>query len=254
MKRFYEVNREQTKEFSYKDDNRQINHGHLRKIKDQMKESFGVMPPITINEQTKRVIDGQHRLQAFRDLVDSGELPKDATLSVMYISIDEDKEREAIVNANTVSKNWSLDDYVASYSKSNEVYKKLDEWCSTHTLCVDGNKKKYRYAAAMLKGVACSKSLKDGSFTITDDDFERGEIIHTELLEIIGVLDKPLKGSFYEYMAVAWSQVRHFHPFKEWLKELKIKKSTLSKKPFSNKEDWDNIFGLLHRAIDIKCE
>jgi CRISPR-associated endonuclease Cas3-HD len=40
----------------------------------------------------------------------------------------------------------------------------------------------------------------------------------------------------------------------KYAQELKTKKGTLIKKPFSNKQDWDNIFSILHRAIDVKCE
>lgn len=254
MNNFKLVSRHETGEFNSYSENRVINHGHVNRIKEQMRLSLNVMPPITINEITKNVIDGQHRLKAFQKLVDDGELPVDSKLPVMYVKIEKSLEKEAIINANTNSKNWSLDDYIASYAKSVSYYKQLDEWCSNHALTVDGNKKKYRYGAAILTGTACSKQLKDGSFSLTLEDFTRGEDVHTELVEIIDTLGKPNKGNYIEYMAVSWCQVRKFHPFKEWLKELKTKKGVLTKKPFSNKQDWDNIFSTLHRAIDVKSE
>lgn len=254
MNNFKLVSRHETGEFNSYSENRVINHGHVNRIKEQMRLSLNVMPPITINEITKNVIDGQHRLKAFQKLVDDGELPVDSKLPVMYVKIEKSLEKEAIINANTNSKNWSLDDYIASYAKSVSYYKQLDEWCSNHALTVDGNKKKYRYGAAILTGAACSKQLKDGSFSLTLEDFTRGEDVHTELVEIIDTLGKPNKGNYIEYMAVSWCQVRKFHPFKEWLKELKTKKGVLTKKPFSNKQDWDNIFSTLHRAIDVKSE
>lgn len=246
------VNREFTKAFVNNTENRVINHGHVNKIKEQMRTSLEVMPALTINQITNHIIDGQHRLRAFQSLVDDGTLPINATYPVMFVTISEDEEKNAIVNANTNSKNWSLDDYIASYGKSNLAYKKLNEWCINHTLCVEGQKSKFRYGAAMLKGIACSKSLKDGSFTLYNEDLERGELIHAELFEIVRALNLPTKGSFYEYLAVSWFQVREWHTFKEWLKELKIKKSVILKKSYSNKKDWDIIFSSLHRAIDIK--
>ncbi len=254
MSNIKSVSRKETIMFNSNSQNRVINHGHVSKIKEQMRMSLDRMPPITINDITQNVIDGQHRLKAFQKLIDDGELPANSTIDVKFVSIPEDEEKEAIINANTNSKNWSLDDYIASYAKTNSDYKLLDEWCSNRALTIDGNKKKYRYGAAILKGVACSKQLKDGTFHLTLDDFSRGEIVHTELLEIIDVLGKPVKGNYIEYMSVSWCQVRHLHPFKEWLKELKTKKGTLTKKPFSNKQDWDNIFSILHRAIDVKSE
>lgn len=254
MNNFKLVSRDETIEFNSNSENRVINHGHVNKIKEQMKTSLNIMPPITVNDITKNIIDGQHRLKAFQKLVDDGELPLDSRLPVMFVNISTDFEKEAIINANTNSKNWSLDDYIASYAKSNSIYKQLDEWCGNHALTVDGNKKKYRYGASILKGAACSKQLKDGSFELTLDDIRRGELVHSELIEIIDTLGKPCKGNYIEYMAVSWCQVRNLHLFKDWLKELRSKRGSLTKKPFSNKQDWDNIFSILHRAIDIKGE
>lgn len=254
MNDFKMVSREGTNEFNSNSENRVINHGHVSKIKEQMKNSLNRFPPITVNSITKNVIDGQHRLKAFQKLIDEGDLPIDSRLSVMYVDIPVEYEKEAIIDANTHSKTWSLDDYIASYAKCNSTYKQLDEWCSRHTLSVDGNKKRYRYGAAILKGFNCSKQLKEGTFLITLDDLNIGEFVHSELVEIIDILGKPCKGNYIEYMAVSWHQVRHLHSFKEWLKELRSKKGSLTKKPFSNKQDWDNIFSILHRAIDIKGE
>lgn len=248
------VSRIETNEFNSNSENRVINRGHVNRIKEQMKTSLNRFPAITINEVTKNIVDGQHRLKAFQKLVDEGELPSDSKLLVMFINIPTEEEKEAIIDANTNSKTWSLDDFIASYAKNNSDYKKLDEWCSNHALTIDGNKRKYRYGAAILKGCACSKQLRDGSFQITYEDLKNGETIHSELIEIIDILGKPNKGNFIEYMSVSWCQVRNLHPFKEWLKELKTKKNSLVKKPFSNKQDWDNIFSILHRAIDIKSE
>ena len=118
MNNFKLVSRHETSEFNSNSENRVINHGHVNRIKGQMKISLNVMQPITINEITKNTIDGQHRLKAFQKLVDDGELPIDSKLSVMYVKINPSDEKEAIINANTNSKNWSLDDYIASYAKS----------------------------------------------------------------------------------------------------------------------------------------
>lgn len=135
------VSRDETKQFHSNSENRVINHGHVNKIKEQLRTSLNYFPPITINAVTNNIIDGQHRLKAFQKLVDDGELSSDSKIPVMYVTIPVVKEKEAIINANTNSKNWSLDDYIASYAKSNSDYRKLDEWCANHALTIDGNKK-----------------------------------------------------------------------------------------------------------------
>ena len=141
------LNREQLESFNQNSENRLINHGHKNRIKKQMEESLDYFAPITVNQRTNNIIDGQHRCSAFIELIDEGRLSKESTLDVKYLDIPEEKEKEAIVNANVNAKNWSLDDYIFSFSKKNEHYEKLIEWCANHMLCTDGKKHKYRYGA-----------------------------------------------------------------------------------------------------------
>jgi ParB-like chromosome segregation protein Spo0J len=253
-KEYVEVSMEFTKRFSSTSENRQRNHGHVSKLKEQMKHSLKNFPPININKLTNHIIDGQHRLEAFQNLVKSGELPIDSTISVMYSNMPEEEEREAVINANTNSKNWSLDDFMKSFAEVNAEYKKLENWGRNHSLCYDerSRKIKFRYAAAILKRQNCTKILKNGEFFISKEDEIKGEEMHSELVEILAVLKKRENGAFIESIVLSWTDVRTLHPFKEWLKELKLKKATIDKKPFSNKKDWDLIFSIVSTAINIK--
>ena len=251
---YLNATREFTNRFKSTKENRQINHGHVSKIKEMMILHFKNFPPISVNKRTHHIVDGQHRLEAYQKLVDSGEFSSETTIPVMYCDIPEDEEHIAIIDANTTSKNWSLDDFMVSYAVENPEYKKLDVWAKSHSLCHDGKKSKFRYAAAILKGENSVKTLKSGKFCITNEDYKNVEAIHSELIEILEVLNKPDNGSFIESIALSWSKVRTLHPFKTWLKELKAKKYTLAKKPFSNKKDWDNIFSTISTAINIKTK
>lgn len=252
MSTIIEVSREFTNGFIFNSENRTINDKHVLCLQEQMKTSFEMFPAITVNQITRHVIDGQHRLTAYQNLVDSGEIPPNTTLKVMLVEMPLEKEKDAIRNANTNSKNWILEDYIISEAKKNINYEKLINWCSNHVLCVDGTKKKYRYGAAILKGMGCRHLLLSGTFTLSDEELLKGEIIHNELLEIVRLLEKPLKGCFYESLASSWYQMRHLHELKVWLKEMKRKKNILQKKPFASKADWDTIFSVIHREIDVK--
>jgi hypothetical protein len=252
---YLDVSREFTNRFKSTTENRHVNHSHVSRLKEQMITSFKNFPPVNVNKRTNNIIDGQHRLAAFQKLIDDGLLSIETKLPIMYTDMSEEDERLAIINANCNSKNWSLDDFMKSYAVDNIEYKKLEEWAKTHDLCFDGRngkKAKFRYAAAILKSQNCSKMLKDGSFYISNDDYKNGEEIHSELVEIIDVLGKPVNGNFIESIALSWSDVRNLHSFKEWLRELKIKKPSINKKPFSNKKDWDFIFSIVSTAINIK--
>ena len=243
---------EQLEMFNTNSENRLINHGHKNRIKKQMEVNLDYFPPITVNFNTKNIIDGQHRCLAFIELVNEGRLPANSTLDVKYLSIDADKEKEAIVNANVNSKNWSLDDYIFSFSKKINHYATLIEWCSNHMLTFDGKNNKYRYGAAMLTGKGCSKELKNGTFVLSQEDITRGNEVHDELIDILEILGKKMSNPFMEALAISWSEVRNLHPYSTWRKEIKAKKNMLMKKPSENQKEWNDIFGIVLRAIEIK--
>lgn len=254
MNTIQKLNREELKQFQNNSENRMINHGHKQRIKKQMLESLDYFPPISVNSLTKHIIDGQHRFKAFVELYDEGLLPLDSKLEVKYLEIPIEKEKEAIVNANINSKNWSLEDYINSYAVKIPDYSLLKNWCNRHMLCNDGKREKFRYGSAMLKGKGCSKELKDGTFTLTQEELDYGEIVHNELVDILEILNKKTNNPFMEYLAISWCEVRHLHPYNVWRKELKQKKNVIMKKPSENKKEWNDIFGFVLRGIEIKAK
>ena len=211
------------------------------------------MPPITINVVTNNIIDGQHRLKSYQTLIEGNEIDKDSKIKVMFVEIPVEEEKQAIINANTNSKNWSLDDYIASYAKAGIVsYVKLDEWCRAHPLSNDNGKSKFRYGAAIITGKRCSSELKNGEFSFTEDEINRADEVHAEMLEIVELFNMKGKGQWIESLAVSWIDVRTQHEFRVWIKELKSKKQRFLKLPKDNSSDWDSIFAQAHLAIDKK--
>lgn len=222
------------------------------------------MPPITVNTVTNNVIDGQHRLKAFQSLVCDGVISEDSLIKVMFVNIPIDEEKRAIVDANTNSKNWSLDDYIASYVKAGIVsYKRLEEWCSDHVLCnrfskdgETGEQKKmynYRYGAAILTGKNSRAELQAASFNFTYEQELLANEVHAEMLEIIELLGEKSNGQGIEALAITWHEYRQLHEFNVWLKELKAKKNRFQKMPKTNKNEWEAIFNTAHGAISKKC-
>ena len=253
MSNIISLNREQLLLFKKNSENRLINHSHKNRIKKQMEKFLDYFTPITVNIRTSNIIDGQHRWIAFIELVEENKLPIESTLDVKYLDIPIEKEKEAIVEANINNKNWTIDDYIYSYSKSNENYVKLIDWCSTHMLCIDGKKHKYRCGAAFLTKKRCDKELKDGSFTIDQENMNSADTIHDELVDILEILDKK-STHFLESLIISWIEVRHLHPYNIWRKEIKTKKNMILKKSTENQKDWNDIFGLVLRGIEIKIK
>lgn len=251
--KFELVSYDDTKSFGNNQENRAYNHAHLEKIKKQCLTSMEAMPPITVNLITNHIIDGQHRLKAYQSLIADGLLDNNTKIKVMYIEVPVDEEKQTIIDANTNSKNWSLDDYIASYAKAGiQSYVKLDEWCKMHPLASENGKSKFRYGAAIITGKRCSQDLKGGEFSFSEDDYNRAEDIHAEMLEIVELFNLKGKGNWIESLATSWVSVREQHEFRTWMKELKSKKSKFLKLPKDNSKDWDNIFAQAHLAIDKK--
>lgn len=244
---------ENTLVFGKNQENRQENPAHLAKIKNQLLSSMDVIPPITVNVVTNNVIDGQHRFKAYKELIENGKIDRNTKLKVMYVDIPIDEEKKAIVDANTHSKNWSLDDYVNSYVRAGIIsYQKLDDWCRKHPLASENGKPKYRYGSAIITGKRCQNELKSGTFSFSESQLSIADDIHAEMLEIVELFGLKGKGPWIESLAVSWTEVRNQHKFRTWMSEFKKKKGKLLKMPKDNQYEWDSIFSIVHLAIDKK--
>lgn len=266
MKKFISfdvVGHDRARKFGKNNGNRALNLRHLNKIKGQFIENLDMIPPITVNARTNNVLDGQHRLKAFLSLVDDQMLPEDSRIKVMFVDIPADEEKDAIIEANTNSKNWGIDDYINTYTKAGySDYAKLDNWCRAHSLCCDVTKDKetgetntvcrYRAGAAIITGRRCISELKKATFSFTDDEAKEADIIHTEMIKIAELFNLKGKGPWMESLAISWHGARKQHPFNVWMKEFRSKKSRFMKMPKDNSKDWESIFGQIHFALDKK--
>lgn len=248
--------------------NRVINKLHVKNIAEQMVEYLEFFPPITVNDVTNHIVDGQHRANAFKQLIENRRLPEDSTLFVMHVNCSEDEEKILIVNANTNSKNWTLSDFIHRYAKENDNYALLESWCAdkSHPLLhenASGKKSKtyrYRFASAILKGKSCQKELKDGSFSVTDDEYAIGNNVYNELSELFKILvtkkhDGSIsrgygKPSALEFIAILWHERRQMHSFDKWLLMFRKRKAKILGMPRDNKKDWENILNMVHTEID----
>lgn len=247
--------------FTTNSENRKINRGHLKNLKKQWYSYAAIMPPITVNKLTNHITDGQHRWTSYIDMVKNGELAKDTKIKVMYVNIDPADEKDAIIAANTNSKNWVADDYVASYAKSgNEKYKKLTEWCKSHELACtktkDEIKPKYIYGAAIITGNQCREELMKGEFSFTDEQLKRAESIHAEMVELKNAMNIQGSNSWVTTLAMSWHDFRGMHDFKAFLKELKnkMRSSYYKKLPKQSKKDFTTIFSQVHSTLDVKAQ
>ena len=87
--------------FRLKFGNRPIDIGHVNKLRRSMSREF-IKTPITVNKKME-ICDGQHRFTAIKAL----------GLPIFYRVASESLDTIRTMNQN--NKNWSFDDYLASY-------------------------------------------------------------------------------------------------------------------------------------------
>lgn len=141
--------------------NREVCEKHKNKLIESMKDNgFMASCPVIVDSKM-RVIDGQHRIAAARDL----------GLSVPYI-IQEDATDDHIIAYNSLSKRWTIGDYVNFYAK-----KQVRSYCLFKQFA-EANNYKYGTAITVLLGVVTgggtSRMIRNGKLRVTYDDLERG--------------------------------------------------------------------------------
>ena len=102
--------------FKIKKGNRTVNTAHVQKIKDSLnKHTYLPSCPI-ICDKDMNVIDGQHRLQAAKEL----------GIAVYYI-IEEKPDADLLIDLNITQRKWSTTDYITYYAneKNNVNYQRL---------------------------------------------------------------------------------------------------------------------------------
>lgn len=99
---------------------RKIDAKHVKALEKQMLKNLNSFPPIIVNKRTMMCLDGNHRLEAFRNLYEQGKIEYDA-FPVMFVSIDKDKQSDAIRNmAQCQEIEVSLNKQIVKHLKNNK--------------------------------------------------------------------------------------------------------------------------------------
>lgn len=242
--------------------NRMVDEGHIKLFIGYSERQLRNMPPITVNTRTGRLIDGQHRVRAIIKMIEQGKLPKNYRFDVMLIDISEEEERSEIINANINSKGWSQINYIKFYMEDvcddiSNSYTMLDDWCRRHKLTSPKSEKispKFRYGAAIIKGMGCSSILKNGLFNVTQEELDEADKIHNEICDILEAMDRVKIGYWFEYMAISWFNARRNTDFKKFMKTLKNESilNDVKGRPSISRRDWDYIFAYVKMQMQNK--
>lgn len=196
--------------------NRDLNKSHIKKIENAILEGrykAKFIAPIRIDINTMKVIDGQHRYNAFK-----GAWAKGSTemMRVVFEDLpnDEREKLDVVVDINSTTSNWSINAYQKRLrEEGNEHMLNIEQFGRTHALCQKKNKKGEvtgiypRYVYAIVLGKNATSEVKSGVVKVTDVDVKFGEQMYKELEMLVSTLGYEMN-SWFESFACAWHNIR----------------------------------------------
>ena len=224
--------------FKIKKGNRTVNTAHVQKIKDSLnKHTYLPSCPI-ICDKDMNVIDGQHRLQAAKEL----------GIAVYYI-IEEKPDADLLIDLNITQRKWSTTDYITYYAneKNNVNYQRLAmavkeiPFDVTTVLSMAFNKE--------IGGNFLNTKVKTGLLEITEKDIKTAHILYDNIMSLRDALRCTMTGrmvravvSLQQHPKFSWSTM--LHKAKQW-----------SAKAYhcSTKQEWEDMLIMLYNMSSTKA-
>lgn len=202
--------------FAFFKANRDLSKKHIKDIENSIidgKFKAKYIAPIRVDINTLKVIDGQHRYEAFKKSWNNGSTEE---MRVMFEDLpsDEKVKLDVVVDINSSTTNWSNLAYQKRLrEEGNKHILNIEEFGRIHALCQKVNKKGEvigfypRYVYAIIKGRNITNEVKDGTVNVTDKDIEFGEQMHYELDMLVDALGYEIN-TWFESFAYAWYNIR----------------------------------------------
>lgn len=213
--KYFLLSKEEAEDIKFLNGNRNVNKSHVTKLANDLKKGDGkYFPAIIVDENTKTVIDGQHRLTAYRLLWDNKKINFNEPIKVEFKQFGQDVLNN-IIRMNQNQRTWKLQDFLDMQKKidGTDSIPKLEEFCSKnerlHKITIKGkNKLCYRYACALLFGKNQTNKIKSGSLIITDQDIEHAQKLYDEADTILKRIGLDNNDCWIEFFFTAWRRVR----------------------------------------------
>lgn len=214
--RYFLLNKEEAEDIKFLNGNRNINKPHVTKLANDLKKGDGkYFPAIIVDENTKTVIDGQHRLTAYRLLWDDKKINFNEPIKVEFKQFGQDV-LDNVIRMNQNQRTWKLQDFLDVQKKIDDTnsIQKLEEFCSKnkrlHKITVKGKIKfNYNYACDLLFGKRQQiNKVKNGSIIITDQDIEHAQKLYDEIDAILKKIGINYNDNWLESSFLAWRRVR----------------------------------------------
>lgn len=176
------------------DVNRDINTGHIAKLKAWLKQvanekTFNSIPPILIavDPLTGKVynIDGNHRQEAIKQLLEEG-----ITVVIRAVEIEVKDFAAAAREYNNSQRNWRATDYLRSFVKSeNESYLILKDFMDTaNATLIAPRGFATQQCIEIMTGKFPNAAFREGKLHLSQEDFFKGSEYVNELYRLQSLL------------------------------------------------------------------
>lgn len=224
--------------FSYLPMNREVQPSHVESMVKSLRKMGCIRDIVVVNTNILEgvyktyIVDGQHLLNALiRE-----------KMPIVYRTITVKSEQELVENMaalNNTSKSWKLLDYINAYKVIYTDYMKLLKYINLYnlepTMIAMISTKSYRQSGGL------SKLIKEGGFTITNNDTEAMCKAFSDIFIKIGKADRWVKFNFLDVFATEYGTYNHASTLKKLDKHIatiKVMSDPISAKEFIRK----NIF------------
>ena len=179
--------------------NRFVIESHVKNLKKEYLDNNGFCMPITVNENTKHILDGQHRFVAIQELVEDKKIDINPSVYVQFVQLHTlEDEIKWMKKINNVSKHWTINDYIHAYSTTDPNCEYLFNWAKTR--CIDN----FGLVGTYFKGKNCRQALLKGTFSISEEEKQHADIMFNEVNQIAEALQTTIN----ESLVCTWNQQR----------------------------------------------
>lgn len=216
------------KQLSFIPGNRTLRIAHVRRMSKAFYNGEW-FPPICVTPEG-HVLDGQHRIAAFRMLKEKYPNHK-ATLSVLVVDAGE-SALQAAITFNSGHANWVIEDYMRAYlEKQIHGYEQLRDFVKAYP------EFELKAAVQLIKGKHSTKDFKEGALKISNEEYmeatkKAGALyLISEKLNTKLVFRRDIVLAFYR----TYDKIPNIHTY--------LKKMSNFKVPMSeSRRDWEQAY------------
>lgn len=223
--------------FKVKQGNRVINQKHVEKLKDSFqKHDYLPSCPIIVDEDFN-VIDGQHRLEAAKQL----------GIAVYYVT-EKEPDNDLLIDLNITQRKWTSPDYVNYYAeKGNEHYIRFRQLLKDIPL--DVNTLLDMAKNTDIGGSYLTNVLKTGLMKIEKTEVIRAHQTYEKVLTLRDALRIKLTGR----MVKAVIKLQHNPKFSWSIMLNKAKQFYVKSYPCTTKQEWMDMLTMVYNYSSTKA-